>query len=183
MNAFKFTTRDLAFIAMAAALWAVLNATIGPVFWRATKLPILCDMIGIAVFTLTAWWVRKPGAVTMMGGVATLLYFMMMPGGTQFLGFTVAAVFFDVAASLIGYTRCCGGGKTGIAFLMGLSVASAFVAGIIIANVFMVPAALAGYGGALVFALIHAAGGGIGGALGITLIQGLKRRGVEAGKS
>ncbi len=182
MNAFKFTTRDLAAIAVAAALWAVLNATISLIFWRATKLPILCDMIGVAVFALTAWWVRKPGSVTMMGGVATLLYFMMTPSGTQFIGFTVAAVFFDVVASVIGYTRCCGDGKMGVVCLMGLSLASAFVAGIIIANVFMAPAALAGYGGAFAFALIHAAGGGIGGALGVALIQGLKRRGVVVGK-
>jgi hypothetical protein len=183
MNAFKFTTRDIAFIAISAALWAVLNATIGPIFWQATHLPILCDMIGISVFALTAWWVRKPGAVAMMGCVATLLYFIMTPSGTQFLGFTAAAVFFDFAASVIGYTRCCGEGRIGIASLMGLSVASAFVAGIIIANLFMAAAYLAGYGGAVAFALIHAGGGAIGGALGITLIQGLKRRGMVAGKN
>jgi hypothetical protein len=183
MDAFKFNTRDLAFIAIAAALWAVLNATISPIFWQATKLPILCDMLGLSMFALTAWWVRKPGSVTMMGGVATLIYFMMIPGGTQFLGFTAAAVFFDVVASIVGYSRCCGEGKVGAACLLGLSVASAFVAGFIIANVFMAAAYLAGYGGAIMFALIHAAGGAIGGALGIVLIQGLKRRGMRAGEN
>jgi uncharacterized membrane protein YvlD (DUF360 family) len=183
MNAFKFTTRDLAFVAIAAALWAVLNATISPIFWQATHLPILCDMLGLSMFAITAWWVRKPGSVTMMGGVATLIYFMMMPGGTQFLGFTAAAVFFDVAASIVGYSRCCGEGKTGMACILALSVISAFIAGMIIANIFMAAAYLAGYGGAFAFALIHAGGGAIGGALGITLIQGLKRRGMEGGRN
>ncbi|MCX6649066.1 MAG: hypothetical protein NTV61_06725 [Candidatus Bathyarchaeota archaeon] len=179
----RLTTRDLAFVSMAAALWAVLNVTIVPVFWQATKLPILCDLIGVSLFAVTAWWTRRPGAVALMGGVATLLNFLMMPGATQFLGFTAAAIAFDAAATVIGYDRCCAKGKMGVVWIMSLSLASAFVAGLIIGSLFMVSATLAGYGGVIMFALLHAAGGGIGGAIGIALIHGLRSRGMETGKN
>lgn len=179
----RLTTRDLAFVSVAAALWAVLNATLGPVFWQATRLPLLCDLIGVSIFAVTAWWTRKPGAVALMGVVATLLNFLLAPGATQFLGFTASAIIFDAAATVIGYERCFAKGKAGLVIVMVLSLVSAFAAGMIIGNIFMAPIVLAGYGGVLIFALIHAIGGGIGGALGVALIQGLRSRGMGKGRS
>ncbi len=174
-------TRDLAFVSMAAALWAVLNVTIGPIFWQATRLPVLCDLIGVSLFAITAWWTMKPGAVSLMGVAATLLNFVFLPSATQFLGFTVAAILFDAAAYALGYERCCRKGPWGVVLILGLSIASAFAAGLVIGYFFMAPVALGGYGGAIVFALIHAAGGAAGGVLGVVLMRGLRRRGLGAG--
>jgi hypothetical protein len=123
----------------------------------------------------------KPGAVSLMGGVATILNFVFLPSATQFLGFTVAAILFDAAAYFLGYERCCRKGTLDLALILGLSVASAFAAGLVIGYFFMPPVALAGYGGAIVFALIHAAGGAAGGVLGVVLIRGLRQRGLGAG--
>jgi riboflavin transporter FmnP len=171
------TTRDLAFVSVSAAIWAVLNITIMPVFWAATGLPILCDLVGVALFAVTAWWVRKPGAVALMGGVATLLNFIMRPGAFQFLGFTAAAIVYDIVISLIGYDRCLRQ-RTEPAVIVGLSIGSAFIAGAVIGSLFMPPVAVNSYGGILLFAGLHAAGGGAGGLLGLALVRGLSRRGL-----
>ena len=62
-----FTSRDISAIALSASLWAVLNWLMAPIFWELTHLPILCDMAGVSLLTLTVWWTRKPGAASFMG--------------------------------------------------------------------------------------------------------------------
>lgn len=108
-----FNSRELAAASLFASLWGVLNAVFSPVVFQAFGLPILCDMLGFAALSLTFWWVRKFGAATVVGFVATLINFILNPGGLFFLGFTAASIVFDVAASSIGYkrvfrnSRCC----------------------------------------------------------------------------
>lgn len=53
-----FSSRDIAAIALSAALWAVLNWTVAPILWQLTHLPILCDMISSCLLILTVWWIR-----------------------------------------------------------------------------------------------------------------------------
>jgi len=169
-------TRDVAAIAICGALWGVLNALFAPIFFAATGMPFLCDTIGFALLILAAWWIRKPGAVTIVGLIATPIN-LALGGGIQFLGFAVAATFFDVVVSVIGYQRAFKSSTHTVASMMPISVASAGVAGATIAAIFMagVPL-LAKWGGIAGWAGLHMIGAVIGGAIGTTLVLALKKR-------
>jgi len=172
-----FSTRDIAAMALSAALWAVLNWLVAPIFWQLTHLPILCDMIGTSLFILTLWWVRKPGAVSFMGIVATVLNFVLRPGAFHFLGFTAASLVFDAAAVIIGYGNSLDRGLVSSAILVANSLVSTCVAGVIIGSLFMNPMFLSEmFGGVAFFAVLHGAGGLIGGVLGIVIVRGLEAR-------
>jgi hypothetical protein len=61
--------------------------------------------------------------------------------------------------------------------LLFASVASTAVAGVIIGNLFMNPNSLMSvYGGVAFFSVLHAAGGVIGGTIGVVLIKALSTR-------
>jgi hypothetical protein len=173
-----FSTRDVAAIAICGALWGVLNILFAPAFFRATGMPFLCDLIGFAVLILGVWWIRKPGALTVVGFIATAINFTL-GGGLQFLGFTVAALFFDAVTAGIGYQRIFGKSTHTTASMMLIAVASAAVAGTIIGTVFMVGAPLlAQWGGVAGWAGLHMIGGAIGGSIGTTLVLALKKRSI-----
>ena len=176
----KFNTKELTAITLSASLWAVINAVVGPAFWNMTHLPILCDMLGIATLSLTVWWVRKPGASIIVGLIATIISFIMNPGGVQFLGFTGATFVFEAITLVLGYDRVLDNGIMGRGLLLLASVTSTAVAGIIIGTFFMNPIFLASaFGGIIVFAGIHGAGGAIGGFLGILLIKAMEARNIN----
>lgn len=177
-----FGSRDIAAIALSAALWAVLNWTVAPIFWQLTHLPILCDMIGMSLLILTVWWTRKLGAATLMGVLATILNFMLRPGATHFLGFTAASIVFDATARAVGYKNSLDRRLVGSVLLVAFSLLSALVAGLIIGSFFMNPMFLSSmFGGVAFFAALHGAGGLIGGALGVTIVRGLEARQVIPG--
>jgi hypothetical protein len=173
-----FTSRDVAAIALLAGLWGVLNSIFAPIVFQMFGLPILCDMIGFAVLTLSVWWVRKLGAATSVGVIATVINFIFNPGGVHFLGFTAASVVFDVAAGLIGYNRCFKKASFTTVSVFSVSILSAAVAGLIIGNFFMVAPALAKWGGVLGWAGLHAVGGIIGAFIGTAWVAGLTNRGI-----
>lgn len=50
-----FNTREVAAIAIFAALWGVLNSIFTPIVFRMFGVPILCDIIGLAILALTVW--------------------------------------------------------------------------------------------------------------------------------
>jgi len=172
-------SREVAAIALFSALWGVLNSIFAPIVFRMFGLPILCDMVGFAVLTLTVWWIRKFGAATVVGLIATVVNFVFNPYGFHFLGFTVASIVFDITARLIGYDRCLKKPLFVTVSMLSVSVLSAAVAGLIIGTFFMVAPALVRWGGVLGWAGLHAAGGVIGGFIGITLVTGLSTRGVR----
>jgi len=177
-----FETRDLTAITLSAALWAVLNITITPIFWNLTHLPILCDMIGVSLLSLTLWWTKKPGAPTIMGLVATLLNFIMRPGALHFLGFTAACIVFDGLTYLLGYQNVLANNMKGWGLQLLSSIISTAVAGFIIGSFFMNPNFLASaFGGIVFFAGIHAIGGAIGGVLGIIFVKALNARNILPG--
>ena len=172
-----FNSREIAAIALSATLWAVINWTVAPVFWNLTHLPILCDTAGISLLTLVVWWVRKPGAATLMGVVATILNFMLRPEATQFLGFTAASLVFDILVSAVGYGRILNRGLVSTISLFIISVLSTLVARFIIGTFFMNPMFLSNmFGGVTFFAALHGAGGLIGGILGVIFVRGLEAR-------
>ncbi len=172
-----FNTKEISTIAISATLWAVINAIIGPAFWNMTHLPILCDMLGIATLSLTVWWVRKPGSAVMVGLIATIISFIMNPGGVQFLGFTGASFVFEAFTLVLGYDRILNSNVTGRSLLLLSSFTSTTVAGVIIGTFFMAPAFLSSaFGGVAFFAALHGAGGLVGGVIGVIIVEGLEKR-------
>ncbi len=171
-----FNTRDVAAIAICAALWGVLNSIFAPIFFSIFRLPFLCDVIGFSVLIFAAWWIRKFGAISMIGAIATLINFALVANPYHFLGFTAASIFFDSAIALAGYDRVFSKKTTTIGSMMMISIASAALAGYLIGAFFMSGPVLIAAGGALGWAGLHAIGGIIGGAIGVTLVIGLKAR-------
>ncbi|NWG10779.1 hypothetical protein HXY33_03385 [Candidatus Bathyarchaeota archaeon] len=172
-----FTSKQVAAIAISAALYGVLSAYIAPIFWNATHLPFFCDTLGMFAFILVLWWVRKFGAVTMTGIIATIVTLTFNPYSTQFFGFTVASIAFDILTKLIGYKNSLEKPKLSVVSLLCASFVSTGIAGVIIGYVFMNPAFLAAlFGSIAFFALLHAAGGVAGAIIGIILTKALTTR-------
>jgi hypothetical protein len=170
-----FNTRDVAAIAMCGALWGVLNTLLAPSFFRMTGMPFLCDLIGFAVLIVGAWWIRKPGALSIVGFIATLIN-LGLGAGVQFLGFMAASAFFDVVITIIGYSRAFKEpAYTGVSMML-VAIASAAVAGTVIGAVFMANTTLANWGGVFGWAGLHMIGGVIGGLIGVLLVLAFKKR-------
>ena len=170
-----FSTRDVASIAICGALWGVLNSIFAPLFFRATGMPFLCDLIGFALLILGSWWIRKFGALTIVGFVATVINFSL-GGGVQFLGFTVAAIFFDIIISFIGYGRVFTRSINTVVSMITIAILSAAIAGAIIGTVFMGSSPLLIQWGVFGWVGLHMIGGIIGGFIGISLVSALNRR-------
>lgn len=159
-------TRDIAAIAISSALWGVLNSIFAPIFFRMFGLPFLCDLIGFAVLTVAAWWIRKLGAITAIGLIATAINFIFNPTGTHFFGFTAASVVFDILSRLAGYGNFFKKPINTMIIAIAISTLSAAVAGLTIGVFFMTGSALVLWGGVLGWAGLHAIGGVIGGSIG-----------------
>jgi hypothetical protein len=139
--------------------------------------PILCDMIGFAVLSVTVWWVIKVGAATLVGLIATVINFIFNPGGVFFLGFTASSIVFDMVTWLARYNAYFKRTSLTAITLFSVSVLSAAVAGLIMGAYFMAASGLARWGGVLGWAGLHAVGGTIGGFMGTALVTGLVARG------
>jgi len=146
------------------------------VVFSLTGLPILCDFIGFTVLTLAAWWIRKLGALTAIGLIATAINFALNPQAVIFLGFTAASIVFDASSKLVGYEKTFKTPKTTMATAVLVSMLSAAVAGATIGAFFMAGPIIATWGGVAGWAALHAAGGLIGGAFGGVLVNMLVAR-------
>ena len=175
-----FSSRDIAAIAICAALWGVLNSIFSPIVFSLTHLPLLCDLIGFTVLTVAAWWIRKAGAITAIGLIATIINFTLNPQALTFLGFTAAAFVFDLTSSLVGFNIFFKKAANTITIAIVISTLSAAVAGFIIGSFFMAGPALSLWGGVSGWAGLHAVGGVIGGTIGATLVAALNSRKINA---
>ena len=171
-----FNSRDIAAIALCAALWGVLNSIFSPIVFSITHLPLLCDLIGFTVLTVAAWWIRKAGAITAIGLIATIINFILNPQALTFLGFTAAAFVFDLISSIVGFNFFFKKAANTITMAIVISTLSAAVAGFIIGSFFMAGPALSLWGGVAGWAGLHAVGGVIGGTIGATLVAALNSR-------
>jgi hypothetical protein len=172
-----FNSRNVAAIAMCVALVGVVNALISPLFWRVTHLPFLCDLLGFTGLIIGVWWTRKFGTATIIGLISTPINFYLNPTGAHFLGFAAASVIFDVLVALAGYNVCFGGLKSSSVSLVSISVVCATVAGFIIGTLFMNPSFIAMmFGNIFFFAGLHAAGGFLGGLMGVIIVKSLEAR-------
>jgi hypothetical protein len=169
-------TREVAAIAIGAALWGVLNSIFSPVVFSLTGLPILCDLIGFTVLTIAAWWIRKLGALSAIGLIATAINFAINPQAVIFLGFTAASAVFDASSRLAGYENTFKKPKITMVVAILASTLSAAVAGIIIGSFFMAGPAVAIWGGVAGWAALHATGGLIGGSMGGFVVNMLVSR-------
>jgi hypothetical protein len=174
-----FRTRDLACVSIFAALWGVLNVTISPMFFQIFHLPFACDLIGFSSLILAVWWSRKIGTASFVGFIALIINMIVRPAALQFFGFLAASILFDVLTFASGYDLIFKKKLIGSIILFVISVISATFAGLIIGSFFMVPAALIQWGGVLGWSGLHAIGGVIGGAIGITIINALNIRGFK----
>ncbi|MFB0522136.1 MAG: hypothetical protein ACETV1_00060 [Candidatus Bathyarchaeia archaeon] len=172
-----FKTDDLAVISIFAALWGVLNVTISPAFFSLFHLPFACDLIGFSALILAVWWSRKIGTATFVGFIALIIN-MMVRAATHFFGFLAASVVFDVLAFVSGYNRLFERRLVGSTILFTISVISAAFAGLVIGSFFMVPTELTRWAGVLGWSGLHAVGGVIGGAIGVTIMNALSIRGL-----
>src|SRR5512135_227546 len=129
-----FSSRQLAGIAIFAALWGVLNSFFSPVVFSLTRLPLLCDLIGFAVLTVAVWWTRRFGAATAIGLIATAVNFVLNPQAFVFLGFTAAAFVFDALGAVAGYNNVFAKSRITTFAGVGISTVSAAVAGLIIGS-------------------------------------------------
>ena len=152
-------------------MWGVLNFVFSPVFFRATRLPFLCDIIGLLALFSAIWAVRQVGTGTFVGLTATIVTFVMRPGAFYFLGFTVASILLDILVYYLGYSRVFGG-ETWL-YILGLGVVTAATAGLIIGVFFMNFTTVIAI---LTWSLLHAVGGFIGSIITIPVIMGLKKR-------
>jgi len=160
----SWRSRDIATIAISAALWSVLNAMLSPVFFALTKMPFLCDLLGILSLMIVTWRVRRVGVATATGLIATLITLSLNPYMIQFIGFGIAAILFDLTCFAIGYSRVYD--RYNSALVLIPSVAMAFLSGIIIGSVFMGPR---NPDFVLWWGLLHAVGGVVGGTVGAIL--------------
>ena len=170
-----FNSREIAAISLCATLWGVLNTLFAPIFFRMFGLPFLCDLIGFSVLILAAWWIRKFGAITLIGLIATAINFGL-GGSFHFIGFTAASIFFDFATRIMGYDNSFKKPSLTIPIMMSTSILSAALAGFLIGTFFLASPVLANWGGVFGWAGLHAIGGVIGGAIGTFLIIGLNSR-------
>ncbi len=171
-----FNSRDIAAIAMCATLWGVLNSIFAPIFFSIFHLPFFCDMIGFSALILAAWWIRKAGAITLIGAIATLINFALASNPYNFLGFTAAGSFFDLTVTTYGYSRIFRKRILTTFIMIIISTCAAALAGYIIGMFFMAGPVFNAMGGVLGWVGLHALGGIIGGAIGISLVAGLDAR-------
>jgi hypothetical protein len=171
-----FNSRDIAAIAICAALWGVLNSIFSPMVFSITHLPLLCDLIGFTILTVAAWWIRKFGAITAIGLVATIINFVLNPQALTFLGFTAAALVFDLTSTLAGFNNFFKKAFNTTTIAIIISTLSAAVAGFIIGAFFMTSPSLSLWGGVSGWAGLHALGGVIGGTIGASLVTALNSR-------
>jgi len=157
---------------MCAALWAVLNNTLSPIFWQMTHLPFLCDFLAFTSLILVAWWTRKFGAISLTGLIVTILTFALQ-GGSHMLGFMAASILFDILTRTIGYSNCFEKPLPSTISMISFSTICAGAAGLIIGTVFM---NLNPIWTVIAFASTHAVGGIIGGIFGLILVNALQTR-------
>lgn len=168
-------SREVTAIAASAAVWAVLNIWISPIFWQITHLPFLCDILAFTALVFVVWWTRKVGMASLTGLIVTLLTLAFRPGAFHMLGFLAASILFDLTTKAVGYGLLSDRLKGGVVFFFTSLISSA-LAGFIIGSLFMNIKAVSGI---LFFMGLHMVGGIMGSVIGVTLINALDVRGIK----
>jgi len=99
---------------------------------------------------------------------------MLRPDAFHMIGFTIASIVFDILTRMVGYSNCFDKPMVSALSLVSFSTVCAGIAGLIIGSFFTptLKTTLA----ILSFAGLHAAGGFIGGIIGLTLVKAVAAR-------
>jgi len=165
------SSKVISVAAIFGALWGVINYLIAPVFFRATRLPFFCDIVGLLALFSAIWVARKFGTGILVGITATVVTLVLRPGAFYFIGFTIASVFIDVLTYIVKYKRVFGSQL--YIFVPIIGVVSAFIAGIIIGAFFM------GYTtieAVIWWGILHGVGGLLASIIIVPVIKGLEKR-------
>lgn len=174
-----FNARNIALIAIIAAVWGAMNSTILPIFFTIFNgIPFLCEMVALTSLILVLSLTRKFGAATATGLIVTLITLFLYPSSTYVLGFTAASIIFDIATRLVGYRHILDNPKISAVGLLASSLVSSMIAGVIIGVLFMPLSLITLLGGVVTFAGLHVLGGLAGSILGFALLRALKVRNI-----
>ncbi len=164
-------TRALSIAAIFGALWGVINSLVAPYIFRATRLPIFCDIVGSVSLLAAMYVARRPSVGTLTGISATVVTLVLRPGAFYFLGFTLASMVLDSLASFAGYNKVFE--RRYAPVLVALCTVSMAVAGLVIGAVFMAPCDIAF---AATWSGLHALGGFLGALVALPVLKGLEAR-------
>ncbi|MBS7647856.1 MAG: hypothetical protein QXK93_01285 [Candidatus Bathyarchaeia archaeon] len=169
-----FKPVDIAIIAVFAAMWAVLNLTIGPLGFTLFQLPIFCDFSVYFTLLLAVWVSGRIGTSSAIGVIGALIVLAIRPSATQMIGFMASAILFDVLMTLCKHEIRLK--PYNMAIACAATIISAYFAGIIIGTIFMKMSlewALTFWG------IWHLIGGAIGFMVAVPVIVSLERTGVR----
>jgi hypothetical protein len=168
-----FKTIDVAFIAVFSALYILMNLTLGPLSFQLLGLPILHDFGIFFTLLLVAWITGRLGtsiAVAFIGSAIAVL----LGAPPLIIGFAISAILFDIL--LIANHHKIRNSIKGLAIPVLATVASAYVAGVIIGVLFTsngIQWALTIWGG------WHLVGGILTIAITVPIIAGLEKANVR----
>jgi hypothetical protein len=141
-NKYYFTSVDVALTGIFAALWVVMNLTLGPIGFALTGLPVL-HAFGIFFTLLLVAWVTGRFGTSSMAGIIGSVFAILLGAPLLVVSFCASAVFFDVLM-LVNHHRI-RVARNSLATTAIATMLSAYLAGVLIIMFFM--------GGGLQYAL------------------------------
>ncbi|MEM2104334.1 MAG: hypothetical protein QW717_05530 [Candidatus Bathyarchaeia archaeon] len=131
----RFKPIDVAVISVFAAMWVVLNLTLGPMGFRLFNLPILCDFSVFFTLLLTTWTSGRMGTASAVGVIGAVIVLALSPSSTQMVGFLASAVLFDLLMLLSRHKLSFK--LYNMAVAVFATAVSAYFAGVVIGTIFM----------------------------------------------
>jgi hypothetical protein len=162
----------IAYIAIFAALWAVLNRTVATLFFAVFHSPVMCDILAITCITIPIWLNKQFGTGIAVAIVAYILNMLLMPS-IFLVAWIATGVILDVGTRAAGYHITFSKNWISYAILMPLFVIGAAVGGFLIGLTMFTELS-----GILMWTGYHALGGFIGGLFSIGIWKALEARGI-----
>ncbi|MCS7113095.1 MAG: hypothetical protein RMJ00_00945 [Nitrososphaerota archaeon] len=128
-------TLRVSIVAVSSPLWALLNAYVGPLGFQLFNLPILCDLSSYLPLIVASGLARIPGTAISVSLVGSLILLLLRPGAFHIFGFVASSILFEVLAFTVRYRFT--GRFLNITVACIATIASAYLAGVLIGIVFM----------------------------------------------
>jgi hypothetical protein len=122
-------------MAVSSPLWALLNAYVGPLGFQLFNLPILCDFSSYLPLIVAAGLARIPGTAISVSIVGSLILLLLRPGAFHIFGFVASSILFEALAFTVRYRFT--GRSLNMVVACIATIASAYLAGVLIGIVFM----------------------------------------------
>lgn len=161
---------QIAYIAIFAALWAVLNRTVATLFFAVFHSPVMCDILVITCIVIPIWLNKQLGTGTAVAIVGYFLNMLLMPA--IFLAAWIATgILLDIGIWAAGYHRAFSKSWISYVILVPLFVLGAAVGGFLIALTMFTDLS-----GMLIWTGYHAIGGLIASIFSIGIWRALEAR-------